>query len=365
MWPRSSRVFFLTFISVLLFSAGAEAQNELYVTEFVPASILVHSKTASGNTAPLRTIMGSATGLTSPQGIAVDSVNGELFVADGPFGGLEAVFVYSKTASGNVAPLRTLTGATTGLSFILNESIGFAVDLTSNELIVTNPGNDSITVYSRTASGNAAPLRVLQGPATGLHRPEGTALDLTNNELIVTNSGNDTITVYSRTATGNTAPLRTLQGAATGLNHPEGIALDLLNNELVAANRPSNSVTAYSRAASGNAAPLRTLVGPATGLLSPKTLGVDLGNNELLVLNLVSITAYSRTASGNTAPLRTLQGPATGVLEAHGMAVEGTTSSPGPADAGIPILSWWSQVGLVLILIAVAAWRIRPRLNRG
>ena len=44
-------------------------------------------------------------------------------------------------------------------------------------------------------------------------------------ELFVANQGNHSVTVYSRTAGGNTAPLRTLSGAATGLDGPIGLAV--------------------------------------------------------------------------------------------------------------------------------------------
>ena len=49
-------------------------------------------------------------------------------------------------------------------------------------------------------------------------RASGAAVDLVNNELIVGNSGNDSVTVYSRTASGNTAPLRTISGVAEERN---------------------------------------------------------------------------------------------------------------------------------------------------
>ena len=50
---------------------------------------------------------------------------------------------------------------------------------------------DTVTVYSRTASGNTAPLRTLSGGATGLGSPFGLGLALTNNELIVANTGDE------------------------------------------------------------------------------------------------------------------------------------------------------------------------------
>ncbi len=64
-----------------------------------------------------------------------------------------------------------------------------------DELFVTNVSTNSITVYARTASGNTAPLRTLQGVGTGLRGPEGVAVDLVNNELVVANSSNSSITV--------------------------------------------------------------------------------------------------------------------------------------------------------------------------
>src|SRR5712692_6866328 len=135
-------------------------------------------------------------GLLAP---VAPEAQGELLV-----GNSGSVLVYSRTASGDTAPLRTL----------IAYPLGLALDLTNDELFVVNlfgapPFPFSVIVYSRTASGDTAPLRTLHGAATGLAYPARLALDLTNNELIVVN-GNRSITVYSRTASGDTAPLRTL-----------------------------------------------------------------------------------------------------------------------------------------------------------
>jgi hypothetical protein len=91
---------------------------------------------------------------------------------------------------------------------------------------VANGSGPAITVHSLPASGNTAPLRTLSGAATGLVGPRAVALDLTNDELFVGNTINaNSITVYARSASGNTAPLRTLSGAATGISCPLGIAV--------------------------------------------------------------------------------------------------------------------------------------------
>ena len=149
----------------------------------------------------------------------------------------------------------------------------------NNELVVVDSGNTSITVYSRTASGNTAPIRTLSGAATGMSFPSGVFVDAVNNELVVGDQLTNTVLpgalrVYSRTANGNTAPIRTVSGAATGLNRPVGVVVDTVNNEILAANSDGSSVTVYARTANGNAAPLRTLSGAATLLNQPYFLAI-------------------------------------------------------------------------------------------
>ncbi len=104
--------------------------------------------------------------------------------------------------------------------------LGCRVDPTNNELFVASTGNSSVPVFGRTASGNTAPLRTLSGAATGLVFPQPLTLDLTNNEMFVGNTGSaNSITAYTRGASGNTAPLRTLSGVVTGISGPIGIAV--------------------------------------------------------------------------------------------------------------------------------------------
>jgi len=81
----------------------------------------------------------------------------------------------------------------TGLSFIQ----ALAVDVTNNELFVANGSGPAINVYNLKRLATLRPLRTLTGAATGMSQPVYLAVDATNNELFVTN-GNQTITVYSR-----------------------------------------------------------------------------------------------------------------------------------------------------------------------
>jgi hypothetical protein len=119
---------------------------------------------------------------------------------------------------------RHLAGALLGpiLCLVTLAGVGFRPPAAwaQEEIFVTNFTNNSVTVYARTAAGNTAPLRTLSGSATGLGFPTGLVVDSVNNELLVTNPGNDSVTVHTRTASGNTVPLRTISGGLTGLNGP-------------------------------------------------------------------------------------------------------------------------------------------------
>jgi len=289
---------------------AAWAQAELFVTNFLGDSVTAYSRTANGNVAPLRVLSGADTRLQGPAGLAVDTVNNELLVAN-----FSAITVYTLTASGNTSPLRAISGVDTKLS----QPIGLVVDTMHNEILVAN--FDSITVYGRTADGNVAPLRTIRGPSTGLLSPAGLALDMVNDEILVANIGsttasNSSITAYSRTADGDVAPLRApISGADTKLAQPIGLVV--VGDEVVVANE--SSITVYSRTASGNVAPVRTVSGDLTELDHPLGLGMDTANDELLVANLGSavpplpgaVTVYSRKADGNVAPLRVIKGAAT------------------------------------------------------
>ena len=146
-----------------------------------------------------------------------------------------SVTVYDK---GTGVLKRRIAGSNTQI----DRPTGIAIDEVNAELYVANDFGDSITVYERTAEGNAAPKRTLAGSATGLVGPVGLAVDPAHNELFVSNYRADdagSITVYGRTASGNTAPIRTIQGSATGLDAPQGLGLDPLHGEIFVATAPT------------------------------------------------------------------------------------------------------------------------------
>jgi DNA-binding beta-propeller fold protein YncE len=158
------------------------------------AAVRVYDLGASspGNDSPKRTIQGALTLLDRPAGLAVDSVHQELFVGNDLDSG-SSINVFTLASNGNVAPIRTLQGALTGIE----GPLGIAVDLVHNELIVVSykvADGGSVTFFPRTATGNVPPLRTIQGPLTGFNRPQGLTLDLARDEIVVANSYFDNTT---------------------------------------------------------------------------------------------------------------------------------------------------------------------------
>ncbi len=239
--------------------------DEIFILVEHINKIYVHRRTAKSGDKPLRFIQGPNTELADPHGVFVDSENNEIFVtnhghwqkfeagdrymdeADGegpkPLGPSTGKFVppsitvYSRTAQGDVAPLRTIQGSRTQL----NLPLGMYLDSVSGQIVVASAGDDSILFFDREAHGNVAPVREIRGPATGLAGPSGVFLDTQRNELWVGNWDNHTATAYPRTAQGNVAPLRTIRSApkgapTTGFGNIGDVAFDPKRKEILVPN---------------------------------------------------------------------------------------------------------------------------------
>ncbi len=142
---------------------AVDASGNIYAANTCNATITIYAKGSNGDAAPTAIIGGSNTGLSSPEGIAVDS-SAKIYVADdGPFlRWPPSVFVYSAGSNGNVAPIATISGSNTGLSYA--DSI--AVDSSAN-IYVADEDASSVFVYPALGSSsgqlNEAPTATISG----------------------------------------------------------------------------------------------------------------------------------------------------------------------------------------------------------
>ncbi len=167
--------------------------------------IAIFAAGATGDVAPTRVIAGASADFHSPTGIAVDDP-GNIYVADSGLGYAYSgdVAIFAPGASGDVAPSTVIVGAATGLS----TPEGVALDVRGN-IYVANLGNNTVTVYAANASGDATPIRTIGGALTGLDQPVGIAVDEAGYVYVGTQTSGPLL-VFAPGATGDVAPVQSI-----------------------------------------------------------------------------------------------------------------------------------------------------------
>jgi DNA-binding beta-propeller fold protein YncE len=282
-------------------------------------NMIVFSRDQKGDVAPARELNVDH----GAWGIAVDRKNDEVAITTQH---LSKISVYRRTASGAEESLRFIRGSQTGLA----DTHGIFIDTEHDEIVVANHGAwkqriqqtpaeraaqrrgdttpaerllfqpfslstghffaPSVRVFSRTANGNVAPLRFIEGPKTRLNLPQGVAVDTERNLIAVANDGTHAILFFDRQANGDVAPLYSLGGPATGITNPSSVFIDTAHDELWVSNWGDHSVTVYPRGARGNVAPLRSIRTaprgtPTPGMGNPSAITYDSKRDQLLVPN--------------------------------------------------------------------------------
>ena len=252
-----------------------ENAEELFLTVQTPSAVMVYRKMAKGNEPPIRIIEGNHTRLEDPHGIAIDTKNKLMFVAN------HGSVAYSQDGK-NFTRYPAQGG-------------GWHIPDENERRKVMTPGSGkfmppSITVYPLSAVGDVAPLRVISGSATQLDWPSQMYFDEANGELFVANDVGDSVLVFRRDDNGNAAPTRVIKGPKTGLKYPTGIFLDSQHQEVVVANMGNHSATVYARTADGDVPPLRTIRGSPAGkqaldIGNPGAVAYDTKREQILVPN--------------------------------------------------------------------------------
>ncbi len=251
--------------------------DEVYLTAEQFNRITVYRRTANGDDDPLRIIQGPHTEMADPHGIYVDSERDEIYVTNfGYWTRAETGEAYALFGDSKLAQQRG-SHSHRGIPKELAPSTG-RFDL------------PSISVYSRSASGDTTPVRVIQGEHTGLNWPLGISLDPASNRLVVANSGNDSVLVFDRNAQGDAFPLAVIRGPATQIKAPTGVSVDAKRNELWVTNWENHRASVFPTNANGDAAPLRVIRSAAKdaplasfGFLGAMTF--DPKRQQLLVAN--------------------------------------------------------------------------------
>src|SRR4030095_3896023 len=172
-----------------------------------PNMFVVFRREAQKFDLPLRTVRGPKTGMADPHGLALDEKHNEIAVAN----------------HGNFRPGELITAYT---AYDARESRqeragGEARDANARGNVLPS----AVPIFDGDATGDVAPLRVIQGPLSQIDWPMGVAVDEVNDEIFVANNGDSSILVFPRTASGDVPPRRVIRGPATGVTGPMGVAV--------------------------------------------------------------------------------------------------------------------------------------------
>lgn len=239
-------------------------RDEIIGSEPLAAAVVAFRGGVGGQVPPLRVLQGNKTMLHAPQGVVVDDLHHELIVGDNITG---YILTYPWDANGNVAPLRVIAGPRTGMAGVMDIGVDpqrgliVAVARHQREGWGVQPGG-GIFIFKRTANGNVAPLRVITGPHTGMRRGPlqvgvwgGKVFATVSNDdyqppydrggfapkpgctgpplpPLTMGSADAFVGVWNITDSGDQPPRFTIHGPATHLVAPAGIALNPRSGEV-------------------------------------------------------------------------------------------------------------------------------------
>ena len=129
------------------------------------------------------------------------------------------IAAFARLAGVNTPAVRAIEGQKTLISRTMH---GFYYDAPHDEIVVMSPLAQAILVFRGGASGEEAPIRVIQGPHTQIQgTPYGAnaivTVDTVNNEIYVPVVP-DHLLVFDRSANGDVAPKRVLTGKSGAIN---------------------------------------------------------------------------------------------------------------------------------------------------
>jgi hypothetical protein len=217
----------------------------------------------------------------SDSGANFDVSLGDAFGDDGMTGGDASA---SDTSTGSDAPSAADGGSpdARGDANANSDASAEAGGAAAPGIYVTNAGN-TVTVFALGATGNVAPIRTISGASTQLNLPIGIRVDGKGNLLVANRQGGN-VTVYPDTASGNVAPTSVL--TATGMGSPQGIAIGASNDVYVStcpncgASNGGNSSIFHFPSASGESDSSFS----SAGLAYPSSIALD-GSGNLWVGN--------------------------------------------------------------------------------
>jgi hypothetical protein len=225
---------------------------------------------------------------------------------------------------------------------------GIFYNARDDEIVVPVALGGAVLTLPGGADGGDPPLRVIQGPNTGIVEPDTLYVDVAHEE-IVADSGDHSILVFPRTASGDVAPIRKIGGPKTRIDNMLGLTVDSVRNLIIVANRietdgreSSDGLLIFNRTDNGDVAPRTIIAGPRTGIIKIRQVVADEARGQIFVTvknnyefyrpgdirpspwdpdRTGFIGVWSVTDNGDVPPRGAIKGPATGLVWPAGVAI--------------------------------------------
>lgn len=241
----------------------------------------------------------------SPSPFPTPTPGGPLLYVSDP--GNNSIFIFSRTAANTDLPQRTVNGPAT----LLTSPFPIAADPSGNVWVSNASAPPVLLEFPSGAVGNQPPSAIMT--VSGLTIPgalaaSGLTFDAAGKLYVATGMTNH-ILVFSNPGNGAPAPSQDINGLNTQMNDAEGIALDSSGN-IYTASRGSNAILEFAAGATGNVAPVRVIQGFFnTHLTSPSYVAIDPSGNVFTFNGDRIIREYAAAASGDAAPIASFSQP--------------------------------------------------------
>ncbi len=180
--------------------------------------------------------------------MAVDPVHNEILIAN-----RDAILVFSREAHGNVAPIRVIRGPSTQLRGASSIAVDPVNDLIVVSSRVQEDQNPSLLTFNRTDEGDVPPRTMIRGSKTGFILIQQIQVYPPRGWILATQAGNPRqqepegvfVGIWSINDNGDSPPRWMIGGPNSTLKKPRGVALDPENKEIIVADMRLNAVLTY------------------------------------------------------------------------------------------------------------------------
>lgn len=280
-------------------SIATGPNGDLYVGGYQSSSansgeILVFAPGATGSATPTTTITGGVTqnGTTFdfPYFMTLNS-KGQIFVQSDDY----SIVVFAPGATGAATPTQYISWGQTNFDDIY----GIAAD-TAGEVFIADYGNRYIYAFAAGATGNTAPVRTITGTDTSAFTEPYLLVSDDAGDLTVSNYNNTSPTIGT-----SRNPVRSNPQAHRHRLTPPFLQPDTRPRPHSTLPGLATSIVTFAAGANGNATPTRVISGASTNIFYPAALAIDAVSNIYYVddsNSTYTTMLFPATATGNVAP---------------------------------------------------------------